>query len=391
MLEYEVVSLKKGKNQSVARRHPWIFSGAFKDIEGVEDGAPVFVEDSKGNIVATGHYSMGGSIAVRVLAFKQVELNNSFWEQKLKNAIDTRKALNLPNNETNCYRLIHGEGDGLPGLIIDIYGTGAVIQCHAPGMYRAVDDIAEALKSVFPELNSIYNKSKDTLHGYEVEDEYLFQNNKELKEEIKEHGVLYDIDWVTGQKTGFFLDQRINRKLLGDFSKGKKVLNTFSYSGGFSLMALQEGASQVDSVDVSKSAIELCDKNVKLNGFSKNHKSYVADVMDFMKDLPEAYDAIVLDPPAFAKRKNHKHRAVQAYKRLNALAIKQIQKGGIIFTFSCSQAIDLTLFKNTIVAAGIEVGREVRVLHTLHQPADHPISLYHPEGEYLKGLVIKVD
>jgi 23S rRNA (cytosine1962-C5)-methyltransferase len=300
--------------------------------------------------------------------------------------------IGLLNPEINIFRLCHGEGDLLPGLIIDFYNGVAVIQCHSYGMFRQVELIAEALKSVIGnELKAIYHKSSETLPKRElVSDGYLY-GEVSIPHLALENGVKYHIDWVNGQKTGFFIDQRENRALLGKYAQGKKVLNTFCYSGGFSLQALQHGALLVHSLDSSKKAIALTDANVTLNGFEDRHGSIVDDAMDYMKNLPEDYDIIVLDPPAFAKHRDKRHQAIQGYKRLNAHAIRQIKPGGLIFTFSCSQVVDTLLFTNTIIAAAIEAGRSCRILEQLHQPADHPIQAFHPEGAYLKGLVIQID
>jgi len=302
-----------------------------------------------------------------------------------------RQKLNLLSATNTIARLVHGEGDFLPGLIVDFYNGVAVVQCHSIGMYDSINFIMEGLKSALGEsLIAIYSKSSDTLpERTEVKDEYIFGTCVTPRLAF-ENGVKLNIDWVTGQKTGFFIDQRENRALLGKYAYGKKILNTFCYSGGFSLLALQQGAALVHSLDSSKKAIVLAEDNVALNGFN-NHASIVADAMEYMKDLPEEYDIIVLDPPAFAKHRDKRHKAIQGYKRLNAHAIRQIKPGGIIFTFSCSQVVDKVMFNNTIIAAAIEAGRNVRILEQLHQPADHPINAFHPEGEYLKGLVIHVD
>lgn len=377
--------------QSVERRHPWIFSGAIDMAsEDLQDGDLVTVQDHQGNFLARGHFQ-NATIAVRVLTFEDLEIDATFFAKKIENAVGVRKALNLFTSENNICRLIHGEGDGLPGLIVDYYNKVAVVQCHSIGMYHSIDEIVEGLKAALKnEVIAIYSKSSDTLPDrVEVADGYLF-GECQVPHVALEHGVKLNIDWVTGQKTGFFIDQRENRKLLGRYANGKKVLNTFCYSGGFSLLALQNGASLVHSLDSSKKAIQLTDDNVALNGFT-NHASIVADTMEYIKELPESYDIIILDPPAFAKHRDKRHKAVQGYKRLNAHAIRQIKPGGIIFTFSCSQVIDKVLFTNTVIAAAIEAGRNVRILEQLHQPADHPISAVHPEGEYLKGLVIYVD
>lgn len=373
------------------RRHPWIFSGAI-DLasEDLEDGDIVTVQDVNGHFLARGHFQ-NATIAVRVLTFEDEQIDADFFQKRIQNATEVRRSLGLFREDNSIFRLIHGEGDGLPGLIVDYYNKVAVIQCHSIGMYRSVELIAEGLKNVLKDdLTAVYNKSSETLPDrVEVNDSYLF-GNCEMPHVALENGVKFNIDWINGQKTGFFIDQRENRMLLGKYAKGKKVLNTFCYSGGFSLLALKNGAELAHSLDSSRKAIQLTDDNVELNGF-ENHGSIVADAMEYMKELPESYDIIILDPPAFAKHRDKRHKAVQGYKRLNAHAIRQIKPGGIIFTFSCSQVIDKLLFTNTVIAASIEAGRNVRILEQLHQPADHPISAVHPEGEYLKGLVIYVD
>lgn len=387
----KIVQLHKKKTQSVERRHPWIFSGAINLVsDDLEDGDLVTVQDAQEHFLARGHFQ-NATIAVRVLSFNDVQIDADFFQRKIQNAVDVRRSLNVFRDDNSIFRLIHGEGDGLPGLIVDYYSKVAVIQCHSIGMYRSVELIAEGLKNVLKEdLIAIYNKSSETLPDrVEVADTYLF-GNCEMPHPAIENGVKFNIDWINGQKTGFFIDQHENRLLLGKYAKGKKVLNTFCYSGGFSLSALKNGAELVHSLDSSKKAIQLTEDNVKLNGF-QNHASIVADAMEYMKELPESYDIIVLDPPAFAKHRDKRHKAVQGYKRLNAHAIRQIKPGGIIFTFSCSQVVDKALFTNTVIAASIEAGRSVRILEQLHQPADHPVSAVHPEGEYLKGLVIYVD
>jgi 23S rRNA (cytosine1962-C5)-methyltransferase len=303
-----------------------------------------------------------------------------------------RLKLGLLRDNNNIFRVCHGEGDNLPGLIVDFYNGVAVIQCHSIGMYQSVDFISNALKTAFGNtLTAVYSKSSDTLpERIQPKDGYIF-GNCETPHLSTENDVDYQIDWVKGQKTGFFIDQRENRALLGRYSFGKKILNTFCYSGGFSLQALNKKANIVHSLDSSKKAIELTDANVAINNFEGQHDSIVADAMEYMKELKEDYDIIVLDPPAFAKHREKRHQAIQGYKRLNAHAIRQIKSGGLIFSFSCSQVVDKYLFTNTIIAAAIEAGRNVRILEQLHQPADHPINAFHPEGEYLKGLVIQVD
>ena len=386
------VKIHKKKLHSIHRRHPWIFSGAIVSVtDTFSDGDLVEVLGPNDQIIARGHFQHA-TIAVRVLTFGDEAVDQAFFDTKIANAVQSRKNRNLITEDNNICRLVHGEGDGLPGLIVDYYNGVAVVQCHSIGMYQMIDFISEALKKALKdELTAIYSKSSDTLPDRtEVEDKYLF-GDCETPHVALEYGVKFNIDWVTGQKTGFFVDQRENRLLLSKYAKGKKVLNTFCYSGGFSLLALKHGASLVHSLDSSKKAIALTDDNIALNNFGDKHASIVADAMQYMKDLPEDYDIIVLDPPAFAKHRNKRHKAIQGYKRLNAHTIRQIKPGGIIFTFSCSQVVDKQLFNNTVVAAAIEAGRNVRILEQLHQPMDHPISAFHPEGEYLKGLVIQVD
>jgi 23S rRNA (cytosine1962-C5)-methyltransferase len=388
----KTLHIHKHKVDSILRRHPWIFSGAIQsNTDDIKDGETVTVEDHKGNFLARGHFQHA-TIAVRVLSFENTEIDESFFIKAIENAVQLRKNLNLLTETNTICRLIHGEGDSLPGLIVDFYQGVAVVQCHSIGMFTSIPAIVEGLKKVFgAELTAIYSKSSDTLpNRAEVEDEYVY-GTCETPHLALEHGVKLHIDWVTGQKTGFFIDQRENRNLLGKYSHGKKVLNTFCYSGGFSLLAIKNGASLVHSLDSSKKAIQLTEENVTLNDFQEKHASIVADAMEYMKDLPEDYDIIVLDPPAFAKHREKRHKAIQGYKRLNAHAIRQIKPGGLIFTFSCSQVVDKSMFTNTVIAAAIEAGRNVRIIEQLHQPADHPINAFHPEGEYLKGLVIQVD
>ncbi len=386
------VQIRKGKEQSLLRKHPWVFSGAiFSEISDIEDGDVVSVEDFKGRFLAKGHFQHA-TISVRILSFEDSEIYQEFFNKAIKNAVQLRMNLGLLNPNNNIFRICHGEGDHLPGLIIDFYNGVAVIQCHSIGMFRSIDFISKALQEALgSNLKAVYSKSSDTLpERIESKDEYIF-GNCETPHLATENGVQYQIDWVKGQKTGFFIDQRDNRNLLGKYSFGKKILNTFCYSGGFSLQALNQNASLVHSLDSSKKAIELTDANVSINKFKGQHASIVADAMEYMKELKEDYDIIVLDPPAFAKHRDKRHKAIQGYKRLNAHAIRQIKSGGLIFTFSCSQVVDKYLFTNTVIAAAIEARRNVRILEQLHQPADHPINAFHPEGEYLKGLVIQVD
>lgn len=391
-MTYPILHIRKGKEQSLMRRHPWVFSGAIESsTESLKDGDLVCLMTRKDQFLGIGHFQHA-TISVRILSFDYVEIDQAFFDRKIQKAVDSRLNIGLLTKQNNIFRVCHGEGDELPGLVIDFYNGVAVIQCHSIGMYFSVEMIANALKNAFgKKLTAVYSKSTDTLpKRTDVTDAYLF-GSCETPHVALENGVKYNIDWITGQKTGFFIDQRVNRRILGEYSKGKKVLNTFCYSGGFSLQALNHGASLVHSLDSSKKAISLTDDNIILNNYTEKHLSICADAMDYMKDLQEDYDIIVLDPPAFAKHREKRHQAIQGYKRLNAHAIRQIKPGGIIFTFSCSQVIDKALFTNTIIAAAIESGRNVRILEQIHQPADHPIHAFHPEGEYLKGLIIQVD
>ena len=397
------IYLQKGRDEAVKRFHPWVFSGAIGRYDGeLNDGDVVEVLDRHGNYLGTGHYH-DGSIAVRIFSFGSIDggritADASYWANKLTRIYEVRRgifAAEASNGITNCYRLVHGEGDGCSGLIIDMYNGVAVVQAHSIGMHRALPDIATALQQIFGhDLRAIYDKSAETLpdkYGKTVQNGYVV-GTCETPHPVQENGHTFLVDWITGQKTGFFLDQRDNRSLLARFATGKNVLNAFCYSGGFSVYALKAGANLVHSVDVSQKAIDLTNRNMGANfGETTNHQAYADDVMTFLKAHSRQYDVVVLDPPAFAKSLNAKHRAVQGYKRLNIEGFKHVAKGGILFTFSCSQVIDRELFYNTIVAAAIEAGRQVRVLHHLSQPADHPVSLFHPEGGYLKGLVLWVE
>jgi len=393
MTNYPKIQLHKGKEFSIQRKHPWIFSGAIKQKDnGILDGDVVNVFSAGGDFLAAGHFQ-DGSISIRILSYKQQEINDDFYFEKLKKALQYRTTIKIANNkETNVYRFIFGEADGLPGLIIDNYNQHFVIQCHSIGMHKHIQLIAEALKRLFENtIQTIYDKSSETLpkeYASGIKNGFIFGSSSSTI--VNEYGNEFIIDWVNGQKTGFFIDQRENRKLLAEYSKGKKVLNTFCYTGGFSIYAAKVGAIAVHSVDVSKIAIELTNKNAELNQL-QNHTSSAVDTFDFLKTAGKDYDIIVLDPPAFAKSRKVSHNAVMGYKRLNAEAMKIIKPGGIIFTFSCSQVINRELFFNTITSAAMEARRNVKILHYLSQPADHPISLHFPEGEYLKGLVVYVE
>ena len=383
------VILKSGKEKSIQRRHPWIFSGAVYGVSReINDGEMVDVVDAKNNHLGTGYFSDKGSIVVRILTFGDEVFSENFWNEKLQSAWKLRLKL-LDLEVTNAFRVIHGEGDGIPGLIIDYYDKNWVIQAHSTGIFLQMEEIAKAIQTNFADFcETIYCKSSGTLPNRGT-DYFLFGNKAEAV--AKENNILFSVNWVEGQKTGFFLDQRENRKLLGEFSKNKKVLNTFCYTGGFSIYAMSAGAELVTSVDISQKAVDLAASNMELNFPNANHKAVADDVFNFMKENHQIYDVIVLDPPAFAKSIKSKHTATQAYKRLNIAGLKALAPNGILFTFSCSQVIDDVLFYNTVAAAAIETGRNIRVLHKLEQGPDHPTNIYHPEGHYLKGLVLFVE
>jgi len=389
------IILKSGKDQSVRRYHPWIFSGAIKKMHGEpQEGDLVEVYDNKDELLAIGHYAIG-SIAIRVLTFDQEEVDFEFWKKRIQNAFNLRKMLGLHyQNDNNTYRLVHAEGDLLPGLIIDYYDGTAVVQLHSVGMFKELNNIVEALKEVIgDDLKAIYNKSEATLPFKAetgVENGYVYgESNIEW---ALEYGNKFKVNWEDGQKTGFFIDQRENRKLLGQYSKGRKVLNMFGYTGGFSVYAMKEGAELVHSEDSSKLAIQLTNENIDLNfEDTSRHDAFAVEAFEYMKDIKDKYDMIVLDPPAFAKHQKVLHNALQGYKRLNQRALEQIAPGGILFTFSCSQAVSKENFRKSVFVAAANANRKVRILHQLTQPADHPVSIYHPEGEYLKGLVLYVE
>lgn len=394
MNQYQSLRLKPGKERSLQRLHPWVFSGALAmDIKQIPEGELVNITDINGAFIATG-YVQHGSIAVRVLAFEKTSIDTDFWIRTLEKSFALRRMLGLTGNPlTNCYRLVHGEGDGVPGLIIDIYAGTAVIQCHTSGIYLHLPTICEALKHVLGQrLKAVYDKSSETLHGAVPGASNGLIYGQADENVVSENGMKFRVDWETGQKTGFFLDQRDNRQLLGQYSKGKTVLNTFAYTGGFSVYALMNGARQVDSVDVSKNAIQLLNENMALNDASAtNHRGEAADTFSFFKHTDQTYDIVILDPPAFAKSVNARHNALMGYKRLAAEGLKKVGKGGLLFTFSCSQVVDSHTFNQTMLAAAIETGRPAKILHRLTQPADHPVNIFHPEGEYLKGLVLYVE
>lgn len=394
-MTYPKITLKSGKEETIQRFHPWLFSGSIQKTEdAITEGSVVEVTDSKGNFLALGHYQIG-SIAVRILSFTKRNIDKTFWEEKIQSAYTLRISLGLaetPNN--NTYRLIYGEGDTLPGLIVDVYGETAVLQAHSVGMHLLRMDIANALTKTVKGLKNIYYKSETTLPykaPIEKEDGYLIGGEK--KEYIAtEYGLQFHVDWLRGQKTGFFVDQRENRLLLEKYAKNRSVLNMFCYTGGFSFYALRGGAKLVHSVDSSAKAIELTNKNVALNfPNDSRHEAFAVDAFKYLENIKDKYDLIILDPPAFAKHRDAVRNALQGYRKLNAKAFEQIKKGGILFTFSCSQVVSKEQFRLAVFTAAAQSGRTVRILHQLSQPADHPINIYHPEGEYLKGLVLYVE
>ncbi len=393
------VHLRRGKEESLLRRHPWIFSGAVEFIKSEEEpreGAIVDVYTKQGGFIARGHYQIG-SIAVRVLTFEQETIDQQWWNRRIASAYDVRRTLSLTDSEqTTCYRLIHGEGDSLPGLVVDIYGSTAVLQCHSVGMYHSRREISEAIRATFGErIKAIYDKSSQTVPynaNLNAVDGYLYGKTDHETSIVLEHGLKFAVNWEKGQKTGFFIDQRQNRELVRRYAAGRTVLNTFCYTGGFSVYAMAGGAVEVCSVDSSERAVELADENMRLNfGDDVKHSSLAVDAVEYLKNIGDKYDMIILDPPAFAKHHKVLGNAMQGYKRLNARALSQIKSGGILFTFSCSQAVSKELFRTTVFSAAAIAGRKVRILHQLTQPADHPINIYHPEGEYLKGLVLYVE
>ena len=388
--------LKPRKEESLLRFHPWVFSGAVASIEGTPaEGDVVEVYGADRRFLGVGHYQAGGSIAVRILSFERTEVDDAFWTARIREACELRRSLGLAGDEeNNICRLIHGEGDGLPGLVVDVYADTAVMQAHSAGMHLARKAIARVLGAVMGEaLQRIYYKSEGTLPfkaGLHEENGYLLGGGMEAHT-ATENGLTFRIDWLRGQKTGFFVDQRENRSLLQRYARNRAVLNLFCYSGGFSVYALRGAASLVHSVDSSAKAIALTDENVSLNfPADARHRSFAEDAFKFMEDADDRYDLIILDPPAFAKHRNVVHNALLGYRKLNALAIRKIKPGGIIFTFSCYQIVSRQDFRLAVFSAAARSGRAVRILHQLSQPSDHPVNIYHPEGEYLKGLVLQV-
>lgn len=395
MAERTRIVLKSGKDQSLRRFHPWIFSGAIKKIYGpAREGDIVDLYDNKDEYLATGHYQ-DGSIAVRVLSFDPLEVDQHFWDEKIENAWKLRDTLGLVSDPgTNVFRWVNAEGDGLPGLIIDYYGGAVVIQMHSIGMYRNLKAIIESLRKTGGErIHTIYNKSKSTLPDKPgITDRSGFLLGNQEKGEVIESGFKFNVNWMVGQKTGFFIDQRENRKLVKEWSAGRRVLNMFGYTGGFSVYGLGGEAQLVHSVDSSGKAIDMTRQHVEMNfPEDQRHKAFAEDAFKFMKDIQNRYDLIILDPPAFAKHQNVLNNALQGYKRLNQKAFEQIAPGGILFTFSCSQAVSRENFRKSVFAAAANARRKVRILHQLSQPPDHPVSIFHLEGEYLKGLVLEVE
>ncbi|MBR1755765.1 MAG: class I SAM-dependent rRNA methyltransferase [Bacteroidaceae bacterium] len=390
------IYLRRGKEDSLRRFHPWIFSGAIHHSDGPqEEGALARVFTSDGDYIATGHWQVG-SIAVRVLTFDDEPVDAAFWQRRLRAALEVRQAIGVAANPTNnTYRLVHGEGDHLPGLVIDIYGATAVVQAHSVGMHCCRHEIAAALKEVMGDrLSHIFYKSETTLpFKADLGQENGFLLGGDADDVAQENGLRFHIDWLRGQKTGFFVDQRDNRSLLEHYSKGRDVLNMFCYTGGFSVYAMRGGARLVHSVDSSAKAVDLVNANVELNfPGDARHEAFAEDAFRYLQQMPDgAYDLIILDPPAFAKHKDALRNALKGYTRLNLRAFEKIRPGGILFTFSCSQAVSKDQFRMAVFTAAAQSGRRVRILHQLHQPADHPVNIYHPEGEYLKGLVLYVE
>jgi 23S rRNA (cytosine1962-C5)-methyltransferase len=382
MSNVSTITIKKGREKSLQRKHPWVFSGAIQSIEGnPKDGELAAVMSHNKDFLGIGHYQ-NNSITVKILSFENEAIDQSWYDKKIGEAKAMREALGFPNKLTNAYRLVHGEGDGIPGLIIDIYAGVAVIQSHSPGITLALKNISKTLQGLGFDhvVSKPVGKEKPQVLAGEV---------NEITNAL-ESGATYQIDITGGQKTGFFLDQRDNRDLLNSLAKDKTVFNVFSYTGGFSIAALMGGAEKVFSVDSSAGALSLAEQNANVNGFADKHVSLKVDAVPYLENMTETYPIIVLDPPAFAKHKSARHNAIQAYRRINEAAIKKVEKGGYLLTFSCSQVVDKQMFYDTIMSAAINAGRQVQVLKHLRQPADHPVSLFHPEGEYLKGLLLRI-
>ncbi|MEE4284593.1 MAG: class I SAM-dependent rRNA methyltransferase [Mariniphaga sp.] len=394
-LEYVKIVLKSGKDQSLKRFHPWVFSGAIKKMYGqVSEGDLVAVYSNKDEFLGIGHYQVG-SIAVRIVSFFETEPKFDFWKSNIEKAWNYRQNLGFGKDAaTNVFRIIHAEGDSLPGLIVDFYNGTAVMQMHSVGMHLMRNELVKALQEVLGEkLKAVYDKSEKTLPfkaNIQPKDELLW--GTPLSNEVLEYGLKFKVDWETGQKTGFFIDQRESRLLVQKYAKNRDVLNMFGYTGGFSVYALEGDAKTVHSVDASAKAIDLTNENVELNfPGDKRHEAFTADAFEFLKDIPEKYDLIILDPPAFAKHRTTLPQALQGYKRINTRAFEQIRSGGILFTFSCSQVVSKDRFREAVFSAAAIAGRTVRIMHQLTQPADHPVNIFHPEGEYLKGLVLFVE
>lgn len=401
MKTYKTIVLKKGKEDSLQRKHPWVFSGAIYNAdETLQEGDVVRILTANGDFIAVGHWQIG-SIAVRILSFVDEEINVEFYENRLSTALDVRKSIGLLRSEeqngttvNNTFRLVHGEGDGLPGLVIDFYADTAVMQAHSVGMHCDRLMIAQALKRVMgDELLAVYYKSETTLpYKADLSQENGFILGNSTNDIAVENGLKFHIDWLKGQKTGFFVDQRDNRSLLEQYSKGRKVLNMFCYTGGFSVYSMRGGAELVHSVDSSAKAVELVNKNIELNfPNDTRHKAFAVDAFKYLDEMGEKYNLVILDPPAFAKHRDALKQALRGYTKLNARAMEKMPKGSILFTFSCSQAVNKDQFRTAIFAAAMQTGRNIRILHQLHQPADHPINIFHPEGEYLKGLVVYIE
>lgn len=390
---YKRVILKRGKEESLKRFHPWVFSGAIARMDKVEEGDLVTVYDHEGNLIGNGHFQIG-SIAVRILSFDDTEIDGNFFLRRLCEAFKMRQALGLLRPDNNAFRLVHGEGDFLPGLVIDIYGTTAVMQAHSPGMHFARHLIADALTQL-PDgvVKNVYYKSETTLpYKAQLDPQNTYIKGAFDSDVAMENGLKFHVDWLKGQKTGFFVDQRENRALLEHYAKDRRVLNMFCYTGGFSFYALRGGAELVHSVDSSAKAISLTDANVELNfPDCERHQSFAVDAFKYLDEMTTSYNLIILDPPAFAKHKSALRNALIGYRKLNAKAFEKIEPGGILFTFSCSQAVNKEQFRLAVFSAAAMSKRKVRILHQLTQPADHPINIYHPEGEYLKGLVLYVE